>query len=328
MNDVCRIRCERFWTPDSDALRFLPEGPQACPDGRVSWVAIQHGPRGVTGSVNLFDPTTRQNETFEVPGRPGFAFPTTSPGVFLVGADRTVGLLNISDGTWTECLNGIDADVSDTIINDACFHDDFIVFGCKDLHFQTAKAGLYLWTVGTERPVRLRQNCICSNGKFVVQDEEGLLLYDIDSPRKTITCSRLDIEQGTVSDERIIVDLTAEDVFPDGMIPTPDGRSLIVAIYNPHDAPAGQARQYHLETGDLECVWECPGAAQVTCPLLVQIDGQVRLLLTTAVEHLPDERLPHQPAAGSLFIGDTAFDSAGSDRLPDVEKAGGYNPAM
>ena len=61
--------------PDSDELRFLPEGPLPLEDGVISWVAIQHGPDATHGSLNILNLKSGENRSFELPGRPGFAFP-------------------------------------------------------------------------------------------------------------------------------------------------------------------------------------------------------------------------------------------------------------
>lgn len=310
-----RTVCDILLRPETDELRFLPEGPYASPDGRLSWVAIQHGADATHGSVNLLNPVTGETWSYPLPGRPGFAFPTDRPGVFVAGAERAAGLFDTTDGQWTEFVSGIDAGVENTVINDGVIHDGNLIFGCKDLEFSTPKAGLYLWRAADRQLIPLRTDQICSNGKAVIDSDQGQLLFDIDSPQKKITVSELNIAEGTLGDPRVVVDLTSEDVFPDGMILTPDHRSLIVALYNPNDAECGEARQYSVDGGELECVWECPGAAQVTCPQLLQTESGVRLVLTTAVEHLPPERQPGQPNAGCLFIGDTSFESIGDQPL-------------
>jgi len=307
-----RRSCKILLRPESDAFRFLPEGPYSCPDGRLSWVAIQHGSDATSGSIHLLDPVTARDESFELQGRPGFAFPTDRQGVFVCGAERSLGLFDTSTGIWTEFASDIDTAVENTVINDGVVYGGNLIFGCKDLEFASPKAGLYLWRASDHHLVQLRNDQLCSNGKAIIQNDRGLSLFDIDSPRKTITVSQLDIQAGQVGDPAVIVDLTSEDVFPDGMILTPDQQSLIVAMYNPQDAVCGEARQYAIHDGQMECVWECPGAAQVTCPQLLQMDSGVKLVLTTAVEHLPAERLNGQPNAGCLFIGDTEFDSIGS----------------
>jgi sugar lactone lactonase YvrE len=306
------IEMSPLFLPDTPELRFLPEGPYWLGDSRFSWVAIQHGPVARRGSINVFDTASRRNESFELPGRPGFAFPTTTEGVFVTGVERSVGLFDTQSRAWQPIVSDIDSDVTNTIINDGVLFDGHLIFGCKDLEFKTRKAGLYLLRRGERNVVQLRSDQICSNGKAVTRDANGQLwLYDIDSPTKQIVRYPLDIEGGRLGPVEIVVDLTAGAVFPDGMILTPDGRSVIVSLYDPGDPVAGCSRQYRLADGALEATWTCPGSPQVTCPQLIQHAGRVRLVVTTAVEHMTAERQQRHPAAGALFVGDTPFDSAG-----------------
>ena len=306
------IETEILFRPDSAELRFLPEGPYTLPDGRMSWVGIQHGAESTTGSINILNPVNGINESFPLPGRPGFAFPTDQPGVFVTGLERSVGLFDTRSATWIPFYFSVEANVSNTIINDAVVFEGNLIFGCKELEFKTKKAGLYLWRRRDQALIQLRNDQICSNGKAVLRNADGsLTLFDIDSPSKQIIRCRLDIEAGTVSDISVVVDLTSEDVFPDGMILTPDHQGLIVALYDPGDPKAGATRQYNISTGKLETIWMCPGSPRVTCPQLIKHQGRVRLVLTTAVEHMPPEQQAIHPNAGCLFIGDTTFSSIG-----------------
>jgi sugar lactone lactonase YvrE len=297
-------------TPAEEAWRFLPEGPYRCADGRISWVAIQHGRSATTGSLHLLtrSATATQDQCFPLPGRPGFAFPTTDPQRFVVGLERAVMLFNTQDGTLETLCDGIDSSVDQTIINDGVVFDGHLVFGCKDLKFAEKKAGLYLLRRGERRAVLLDQNQICSNGKAVVPEGDGrYTLYDIDSPSKQVLAWKLDVPAGRLSSPRVVVDMTAGPVFPDGMILSPDGRSVIIAFYDPRDVEQGEARQYSLETGELEQVWTCPQSPRVTCPQLVVHDGRIELLLTTADEGMAPELRTRCPNAGCLFIGPTSF---------------------
>jgi sugar lactone lactonase YvrE len=297
-------------TPAEEAWRFLPEGPYRCADGRISWVAIQHGRSATTGSLHLLtrSATATQDQSFPLPGRPGFAFPTTDPQRFVVGLERAVVLFNTQDGTLETLCDGIDSSVEQTIINDGVVFDGHLVFGCKDLKFAEKKAGLYLLRRGERRAVLLDQNQICSNGKAVVPEGDGrYTLYDIDSPSKQVLAWKLDVPAGRLSSPRVVVDMTAGPVFPDGMILSPDGRSVIIAFYDPRDVEQGEARQYSLATGELEQVWTCPQSPRVTCPQLVVHDGRIELLLTTADEGMAPELRARCPNAGCLFIGPTSF---------------------
>lgn len=309
---VTTTDCRILYAPETPELRFLPEGPYSLPDGRISWVSIQHGASSTVGAINILDPDTGQNQSFELPGRPGFAFPTNQVGVFICGVERSLGLFDTNSGVWKEIRSGVDDHVENTIINDGVVYEDNLIFGCKDLEFKSSKAGLYLWRGSDQRLLSLRGDQICSNGKAILSDKDnGLCLIDIDSPSKTITRAPLDIAAGAMGDQQIIVDLTSEDMFPDGMILTPDGQSLIVAFYHPGDPDFGVARQYGLSSSALEAEWRCPGSPRVTCPQLVRIGQEVKLVLTTAVEHMEPTQQQRYPHAGALFVGATTFDSTG-----------------
>lgn len=299
--------CDILFRPASDALKFLPEGPYQIDESRFSWVGIQHGGDSLVGSVNIFDMTAGTNQSFELPGRPGFAFPTSRDGVFVTGVERSIGLFDTSDGTFTTLATDIDCNVSNTIINDGMVFGDGLIFGCKELEFKTRKAGLY-WMAADGSTKQLRNDQICSNGKAALNDDpDALQLIDIDSPSKHIVQIEVNLTTGAVTNEKVIVDLTAEDVFPDGLIVTPDRKSLIVALYNPADPAAGEARQYGIHSGSLEHTWTCPGSPRVTCPQLIEHNGAVKLLLTTAVEHMEAEQQARHPNAGCLFVGETSF---------------------
>jgi hypothetical protein len=84
---------------------------------------------------------------------------------------------------------------------------------------------------------------------------------------------------------------------------------VIISFYNPNDAPHGETRQYNLASGEVEAIWKTPLAPQATCPQLIRHEGQVKLIVTTAVEHMPPERLAVHRNSGCLFVGETPFHS-------------------
>lgn len=302
---------EVLYLPDSEAARFLPEGPTALGVGKFSWVAIQHGPEATTGSLNIFDIESKTNQEFPIHGRPGFAKPTTAENTFLIGCEHELGLFNTVDNSWKQLTGDVDADVEGTTINDGTLYANNVVFGTKDLEFKTKKAGLYLYRGDDGQLIRLRDDQICSNGKDVIDSGTGgLFLIDIDTPTKKVVRYKIDIGSGSISDEEVVVDLAGVDAFPDGMIMSPDEQSLIVSFYNPNPAEYGETHQYSLYSGDIEHVWRTPGSPQATCPLLIEVaDGSIKLVITTAVEFMPAERRDAAPNAGALFIADTKFRS-------------------
>jgi sugar lactone lactonase YvrE len=297
-----------LYRPTTSELRFLPEGPYPVDAQRFSWVAIQHSATSVSGSLNVFDFSTGTNERQPLPGRPGFAFATTRAGTFLVGLERHLVYWNSVAGTAQPVTDEIDAHVSGTVINDAVAWEQGVLFGCKDVRFEEAKAGLYLWKTSGEL-VRLRHDQTCSNGKVLFGSGSRRTLLDIDTPTKTVVRYQLDLTLGKLSAPERALDLTALDMYPDGMIATPDGTSVIISFYNPGDAPEGETRQYHLGTGELERVWRTPLAPQATCPQLLRYGDHVKLVVTTAVEHMSPERQALYPNSGCLFVADTEFTS-------------------
>jgi sugar lactone lactonase YvrE len=295
--------------PETSELRFLPEGPYPLGPDRFSWVAIQHGSSANFGSLNIYDAKKKASTSFRLPGRPGFAFPTDVEGVFVVGCERSVGLFDTARGTWQDIAGGIDHDCENTIINDGVTWDGNLVFGCKDLEFKTKKAGLYLYRGSDGALIRLRNDQICSNGKVIIESDEGLELLDIDSPTRTVVAYRLDLKARTLSAPRVVLNLTSDPAVPDGMIATPDGKSLIIAMFNPNPAPHGETRQYSIADGALEQVWELEGSPQNTCPQLVEMNKRVHLVVTTAVEHMTSEQQAAAPNAGCIFATETDWKS-------------------
>ncbi|MEM9643516.1 MAG: SMP-30/gluconolactonase/LRE family protein [Planctomycetota bacterium] len=304
--------------PASDELKFLPEGPCALTDSEFSWVAIQHGMDSTSGSLNRFNLLTNQNQTFELPGRPGFAFPCSGGDRFVVGCERSLGFIDTASGEWTPFCDGVDADVSNTIINDGLVFDDNLIFGTKDLEFATEKAGLYLFRGSDRQLIRLRNDQICSNGKAIYRDSEGhTRLLDIDSPTRRIVSYPIDVNAGTLGSPTTLIDLTGDPAVPDGAIMTPDGTGVIVSMFLPKAAEFGETRWYDLATGTTRCIWQTAGSPQNTCPALVRHQDRVVLVITTAVENMNGADQAACQNAGRLFMGETDFDVA-SFQLPPL----------
>lgn len=300
--------CELFLRPASAELRFLPEGPYTVDGDRCSWVSIQFSPQSMAGALNITNLYCKSTLSYALPGRPGFAFPTDRDGTFVIGLERSVVLLDTKTGAVSELVGGIDSSVSGTIINDGIAFSEGLVFGAKDLKFQEKKAGLYFYRTRDGKLFTLRNDQLCSNGKVMNQVGSGRYeLFDIDSPTKQVVRYELDTEKGTLSEPKVVLDFTSGEVFPDGMVGTPDGKSVIIAFFDPRPSQNGEARQYNLATGALEHVWTVPESPQVTCPQLIRIHGKVALLLTSASENMSAEQLAQHRNAGCLFIGATDF---------------------
>jgi sugar lactone lactonase YvrE len=313
-----------LFAPVDEADRFLPEGPHGVAvAGRLAlaWVNIQSATASKTGAVHLRFWDTGEHRILRQSARPGFIVPTDRPGVVLVGREKELGTLDLQTGEWKTLARIPDANPR-TIINDgaAVPGGRAVVFGTKDTQFKDPIAALYLYTVADRRLTVLAEGQVCSNGKIFGQDADGLTLYDIDTPRRVVSRYRFDLDRRSLQVDGVAVDLRTVDGFPDGMVGVPraagspgDG-TAIIAMYNPGPVADGRAYHYHLGNGQRLSEWIVPGSPRVTCPLLVERDGGVKLVLTTAVEGMPAEQRRESPNAGSLFEADTDL-----KRVPPVE---------
>jgi sugar lactone lactonase YvrE len=140
-----------------------------------------------------------------------------------------------------------------------------------------------------------------------MRDADGATLIDIDSTPKTIGRYRLDANLENVLEMSLLAPPDSLPGYPDGLRPTPDGKSVVVAFFNPDHAADGVAKQFRLSDGLVECEWTIPGSPRVTCPEFVRIGGEVKLLFVTATEGMPEETRAIAPLAGQFFIADTLF---------------------
>jgi sugar lactone lactonase YvrE len=305
------IRAIPFFDPGAEDLRFLPECPrvlQNYPGGQsvLGWVAIQHGPDSTSGSIHVLDLETRRDIRHDLPGRPGFFVETAAPGVVLIGLERRLILYDLVRRVVEE--TGIEVTTEPrVIINDGIAISGGLIFGTKDLAFKQEIAAAYHFDGRSRRLRELKRGQICSNGKYFFYEGAQAFLADIDSPRKTVVLYELDLNSSTADEGRIIADFRSQPAFPDGMRVTPDGRSLMVAFYDPGSPACGVARQVSLLTGTIEEEWELPGSPRVTCPEFVRVGGRVMLLFTTAVEGMPPNLRQHAPHAGCFFLATTDF---------------------
>jgi sugar lactone lactonase YvrE len=296
--------------------RFLPEGPRAIVvENRpaLAWVNIQTAEDAKAGDVHVrfWD---GEHRVYAQAKRPAFVIPTDRPDTLFVGREKEVGLLRLTNNTFHP-LAAIDDLSTRTIINDGNVVPGgrAVVFGTKDIQFKDPIANLYLFTLDDNTISVLADKQTCSNGKFFASDESGLRLFDVDTPKRNVVRYRLDIAGRKVSAPEVVLDVSPYDGFPDGMVDGGDG-TVIVAFYNSAAVGDGHALRFDLRSGQVVDDWTVPGSPRVTCPLLVEQNGRVRLVLTTATEGMPANQRAKAPNAGDLFWADTAIET-----LPTTE---------
>ena len=310
-----------FHSQFHDGDRFLPEGPRSVVlEGRpaIAWVNIQTDVDSKGGDIHVRF-WNEEHCTYVQSARPGFIFPTDRADTLLVGMEKEIGTLNMATNTFTPLVDIGDPNPR-TVINDGEIVPGgrAIVFGTKDIRFADPIAKLYLFTLDDNRLSVLADGQLCSNGKCFAQDANGLVLYDIDTPHRNVVRYRLDLAGRAVSEKTEILNLRDEPGFPDGMVDVGDG-TVIIAYYNPDPVPAGRAVRYDLKIGKAVEEWLTPGSPRVTCPLLVEHEGNVRLVLTTATEGMPAEMFEKCPEAGNLFWAETSLEKVPPNEVVQLQ---------
>lgn len=300
-----RFTAQPLFSPATEALRFLPECPRVLQHrpGHLAWIAIQHAADSTVGNLNLLNLTTLENREYPLPARPGFFVETTTPGLLLVGLERRLVLLDLNTGALRETGVTVTTDER-VLINDGVAVPGGVIFGTKHLKFSETIAKLYYFAAGTFTVKELAGGQICSNGKFYRSKERKLV--DVDSSAKTITEYEFKADW-SVASSRLITPPAALPAIPDGLRPSPDGQSVVVAYYNPDSNAAGLAQQIALADGAVLAEWTLPGSPRVTCPEFFVREGRVCVLFTTAVEGMPDAERAGAAQAGDFFWAETPF---------------------
>lgn len=308
-----------FFTPATAGLRFLPEGPRVLQnyptaDPVLGWVAIQESFEVLTGSVNLLNLRTLENDSHPVPGRVGFFVETDRPGLLVLGLERSLVLYDLAERRLVGTPFLVTGDER-VVINDGVAVEGGVLFGTKHTTFKERIACMYLFETATRTLHTLHAEQICANGKFLFSGG----LVDIDSPNKTLDFYAYDAVGKKLGERRIIADFRDTSLYPDGMRPGPDGESVIVAFYNPEQVAEGLAREFRIRDGEILSEWRLAGSPRVTCPEVLLLDGRVKVLFTTAVEGMD----PVVPLAGTMFVGDTAYSEVPA--APPLVTAGAWD---
>jgi sugar lactone lactonase YvrE len=289
-----------WYTPADETGRYLPEGPQRRDATMMLWVNIQTGPQSTTGELYERNLKTLHTTVHPLPARCGFALPHHETQKVILGLEKQLAFYDLPS-RQIEPLATISDASPHTIINDGELTPDGggILFGTKDVRFAEPIAHLYHFDIATRGITVLRDQQTCSNGK--VFSTNGLTLYDIDTPTKTVVQYAFDPDRKSLQYQRVALDLTARDGYPDGMVAWGE-QHLLVAFYHPGDVAAGCAELFNLDTGQSEQRWLTPGSPRVTCPLLWPDGTTPKLLLTTAEEGMPSPLRQRSPNAGCLFL--------------------------
>ncbi|PYI57590.1 SMP-30/gluconolaconase/LRE domain protein [Paenibacillus flagellatus] len=269
-----------------DAKAALGEGP--CwdeRDGLLYWVDID----GKT--LHAFDADARKAafaRTFD--RKIGAAVPRKSGGFVLAMEDGFYGYDPASDRL--EALGNPAGRKPGTRFNDGkCDAAGRFWAGTMAMDGTPRQGALYcLETDGTIRTVL--EDVSCSNGLDWSPDNRTM--YYIDSPTKRVQAFDYDLASGSLSNPRVVVEVTEPGAVPDGMSCDAEGM-IWVALWDGYGI-----RRWNPHTGERLLAVEVPAAQSSSCTFGGA--NRDRLFITSARTGIPESELAKQPFAGGLFV--------------------------
>jgi sugar lactone lactonase YvrE len=173
--------------------------------GLLSWVDVYNH------RVHQFSPATGRDRYFEA-GDAVTALALTADARLLVALRDRLALLDPDSGEIEE-LYRFDLGHADTRLNDGkC--DARGRFWVGSISTNPGEAALYRYD--PDGSIRVMETGLTiSNG--LGWSPDGKWFYLTDSPKRVIYAYRFDLESGSISDRRVLVDLTGETVEPDGL---------------------------------------------------------------------------------------------------------------
>ena len=253
--------------------------------------------------VHRLEPDSGRVEAFDVPGRVGFAWPT-SGGDWLIGQDALSARWSPERGAPEVVLDVEPSDAGVRLNDGACDPTGRLYAGTMHLDAAAQVGALFRFdaTGGSLQAERVVRGVTISNG--LAWDESRQTMYYIDTPTRRIDAFDWDADSGEILNRRPVV--ARDHGVPDGLCIVRDG-ALWVAMWGGSrvakvDPIAGR------EVGSIPL----PCAHVTSC--CFGGGALDRLWITTARVGLDAISLEAQPRAGGVFVADVG--AAGFETSP------------
>jgi sugar lactone lactonase YvrE len=149
-----------------------------------------------------------------------------------------------------------------------------------------------LYCLDTDRTLRTMETGITiSNG--LTWNPDATVMYYIDTPTQQVVAYDYDVDSGTISGKRVVIDIPKDIGFPDGMTIDQEGM-LWIAIWG-----GRKVTRWNPQTGKLLASYDTPVKNTSSC--CFGGENLQDLYITTARAGNSDDELATQPQAGGLF---------------------------
>lgn len=237
----------------------------------------------------LFNPITKENQSFNFPSRIGTVVPQTD-STAVVALEDGIYIQNIKNGN-VSLLSDVEKDKPENRFNDGkCDPLGNLWVGSMHLAEKEPKAKLYKIAPNGTAEAMLDSITI-SNG--IVWTKDAKTMYYIDTPTAKIRAFDFDAATATISNERVAVEVSSDLGFPDGMA-IDENDHLWVGMWNGNAVVC-----YDPSTGKMIDRIEVP-AHNVTSCAFGGTNLDILYITTASVDMTAEEKVKY-PLAGSVF---------------------------
>ena len=239
--------------------------------------------------LHIYDPNKQSDRFLATESSPGTVVPYTEKEAVIALVDG-IYYIDLQTGT-TRILSDVESNRPENRFNDGkCDPNGNLWVG--SMHYDQSKAIASVYRVKrTGETTTLIENVTISNG--IVWSKDKKTMYYIDTPTAVIKAFDFNPDTSEISNERIVVEVSPEDGFPDGMA-IDENDHLWVGMWN-GDAVA----QYDPVCGELIRKVIVPAHNVTACAF--GGDNLDTLYITTSSLDMTEEEQQKYPDAGSIF---------------------------
>ena len=240
-------------------------------------------------SLHIYNPKTKTNKSFPTPSSIGTVVPKNSSEAVIALADG-VYIMNTESGNIS-LLSDIENDKTQNRFNDGkCDPSGRLWVGSMAFNQEKYSGSLYMIDESGKTELKI-DSVTVSNG--IVWTSNHKTMYYIDTPTAQIRAFDFDNNTGSLSNERVVIEVNESFGFPDGMA-IDEENMLWVGMWN-----GNAVVRFDPNTGEIISKIEVPAHNVTSCAF----GGKLldTLYITTASIDMTREEHAKYPLAGSLF---------------------------
>ena len=239
--------------------------------------------------LHIYDPSTKTNRSISTQSRIGTVVPYNQNQA-VIALEDGIYRINVQTGA-TRLLSDIESDMPENRFNDGkC--DPIGNLWVGSMHFNQSEPNASLYRINTRGfTTKMKDSITISNG--IVWTSDAKTMYYIDTPTAVIKAFDFDVATATISNERVAVEVSPEDGYPDGMA-IDENDMLWVGLWN-----GNAVAQYDPKSGELISKIEVPAHNVTACAF--GGENLDILYITTARLDMTQEELDQKPLSGSIF---------------------------